>query len=134
MIVERRSLCLFEILMAVLMFDLGNRFLWFPNLLTHSHMRSLLSTVSLQWLALICLILGAVRTIILIRDDLLGEYEIAGRMVAASLSSLIWFFMCSAFLENFINNNAPLPPGFDMLLVQGIGELIVLYRLSTEVP
>jgi hypothetical protein len=129
---RRNTTCVFEIIMATLLCDLGLRLFISPGLLDQSHMRLILSTLSVYGLVIACLGIGGARVLVLMQEHVFGRYAIHMRIVAGILSCVIWALMLFAFLEHFIVTKAPLPPGFDMLAAQVVGELLVLYKLGTE--
>jgi hypothetical protein len=126
---RRNTTCVFEIVMAALLIDLGLRLLISPTLLDQSHMRLILSTLSVYGLIIACLVVGGV---LMMERPWFGRYGMPLRIACATCSCVLWSLMVFAFLEHFITTKAPLPPGFDMLLAQAVGELLVLYKLGTE--
>jgi hypothetical protein len=129
---RRHVTCVFEILMAALMLDLGVRLFLSPALLDQSHMRLILTTLSVPGLIMSWIVVGGLRVLVLIREALFGRYGIHVRIATSMLSCTLWSLMVFAFLEHFITTHAPLPPGFDMLATQVVGEFLVLYKLGTE--
>jgi hypothetical protein len=68
----------------------------------------------------------------MIREEWFGKYALHARITFAAVASMLWGLMVFAFLQHFITVGRMLPPGFDMLCSQMIGEFLVLYNLARE--
>lgn len=114
------------------MVDLGLRLLISPGMLDQSNMRAIVSILSNYGLASALLLVGAARVCVLVREQWFGKYVLHVRITLTAMAFMIWCAMVVAFLEHFISIGRTLPPGFDMLSAQMIGELLVLYNLGRE--
>lgn len=131
---RRNTTSVFEAVMAALMVDLGLRLIITPSMLDQSNMRMIVSILSNYGLACALLLVGVTRGAVLVREQWFGEYALHLRIALASMACMIWGAMVFAFLQHFITIERALPPGFDMLTSQMIGELLVLYNLGREAP
>jgi hypothetical protein len=129
---RRNTTCVFEVVMAALMVDLGLRLILAPGMLDQSNMRLIVSVLSNYGLASALLLVGTARVCVMVRDEWFGKYALHSRIVLACLACMIWGSMVIAFLEHFISIGRALPPGFDMLTAQMVGELLVMYNLARE--
>lgn len=131
---RRHTTCVFEAVMAALMVDLGLRMIVSPSMLDQSNTRMIASILSNYGLASALLLVGGTRVAVMTREAWFGKYALHVRIMTSFLSCMIWGAMVIAFLEHFVSIGRMLPPGFDMLTAQMIGELLVLYNLGREAP
>jgi hypothetical protein len=115
-----------------LMCDLGLRLLISPSMLDGSNMRLITTIMSNFYLASLMLLVGGARTCVMIRGEWFGNYVLHTRIILTVMACMIWGLMVFAFLQHFITSDRMLPPGFDMLTAQMVGELLVIYNLARE--
>jgi hypothetical protein len=118
--------------MTGLMIDLGIRFSVTPSILEGSHMRDILQSFGVHVVTAACVTVGILRLATLAVEHRLGRRGVALRLTAAALAAMVWAAMVVAFAVGFSRSGAPLPPGFDMLTAQLIGEFMVLFQLARE--
>ena len=115
------------------MTDLGIRFFVNPEILAVSNMGlALTKWVSAENMGALCFIAGLSRCFIMFFENAFRPWGVHIRLGITFLAGFIWAIMTVGFLESFLMSAKPLPPGFDMMFAQTIGELLVTMQLARE--
>lgn len=130
---RRNTTCVFEILMAVLLTDLGVRFVISPEILLSSNMGILAKSFSADVAALTCFTVGFGRICVLLFEHAFYPWGLHARLGFTVASGFVCGSFLAGFFETFYLQGKALPPGFDMLLTQAVGEFVVALQLSKEI-
>ena|ERR1043166_2764315 len=130
---KRNTTCVFEILMAGLLADLGVRFSLSPEILAASNMGIIAKTLGVNFISTACLFVGVTRICSMLFENVLSPWGVHVRLALTVASGFLWGSFVAGFFETFFIQGRALPPGFDMLLTQAIGEFVVALQLSKEI-
>lgn len=123
-----------EWIMVVSMLGLSVEIIVWPQTLSSSAFRYLISSSSPQWIGIMYLIIVYLRIVALILNGRSSEYGPKARALCALAGAMIWAQMDMALFKLLIEVRSSVPsPGIPIYLALTLSELLTAYRAMTDV-